>query len=412
MPDFFHGCGRIVRLSSLSCILLALTLGCSGESAGTPGDIKRQIVVRPHTSEIVSVTYYVLERFGDHQEWSQFDPQVEWPPGGKVTTTVTTVAQAQASSRSGALEPSLAATDSTIVALFTGGDGSGGALASSGAVLYSASGGPTALQMVEARTSHTMSNLPGQAILIAGGYGAAGNPLASAEVFVLDSRSFGATGSMRVGRGQHAAAMLNDGRVLVTGGLVLQGVGPATIDDGTTEIFTPTTGQFTDGPDMTVTRYNHSAVTLLDGRVLVLGGGGRRSAEVYDPATNQFTPVEDMQDKHGLGHVALRLASGKVLVTGGDSTINVNPTATAELFDPATNQFTTIGFMTAPRMQHFAVLLDDGRILIGGGRTTNGSELATTEIYDPAANTFTPDSDLPSVTSDQAAAFVLSPSGS
>jgi hypothetical protein len=84
---------------------------------------------------------------------------------------------------------------------------------------------------------------------------------------------------MATARGSHAAATLADGRVLVIGGLVPDNGGPATIDDATTEIYDPASGTFSPGPDLTVARYNHSAVTLNDGRVLVIGGQHLRSAE-------------------------------------------------------------------------------------------------------------------------------------
>src|SRR5262245_32904001 len=165
-----HG-AALLRLRS--GVILALVLGCGSGVTGKPGSIQKEIVVRPHTSEVVSVTYYELRRFGEKQDWISFDPNTDWPPGGKVTQTViTTLPQSQASPRAGPLEPSLgAATDSQIVALFAGGEGPSGQVASRGAVLFTAADGPTGLQMVQARVNHTMSNLPGHATLIAGGYG-------------------------------------------------------------------------------------------------------------------------------------------------------------------------------------------------------------------------------------------------
>ena len=140
---------------------------------------------------------------------------------------------------------------------------------------------------------------------------------------------------------------------------------------------------------------------LPDGRVLIAGGqelnppfGRLRSAEVYDPATETFTPLPNMAVEHGMGHTATLLQSGKVLILGGRTgqTAAINPTAVAELFDPATNTFTSAGEMTVPRSEHGAVLLDDGTVLIVVGWTQDqfGVDLANTaEIYNPATNTFT-----------------------
>ena len=392
-------------------LVAALAVACGGGDENAPpdpGTVRKEIIVRPGGS-VISVKYYKWEKLRS-ASWDEFTPEAPWPRFSKVETIVTTVAQSVSQSAGPTEAVAAALVDTSVVAVFAGGTGSDNGFATREAVLYDpADESSTALQMVEARAGQTMTRLPGGRILIAGGYADDGLPLASAEIFTLAGHALAATGAMALGRGNHAASSLADGRVLVTGGLVLAGAGPATTTTTTTEIFDPAAGTFSSGPALGAVRFNHSQVTLNDGRVLVLGGSGLRSAEVYSPGTGQFTPVGDMAEKHGLGHVAVKLANGKVLVTGGDSTINIQPTATAELFDPATNQFTTVGQMTSPRMQHFAVLDDDGTVLIGGGRGADGSDLATVESYDPATNTFTPVADLPGPTSDQPAAFVTAP---
>jgi hypothetical protein len=204
-------------------------------------------------------------------------------------------------------------------------------------------------------------------------------------------------------------ATLTDGRVLVTGGLTPQGAGPITVATAATEIFDPATGAFAAGPDLTTPRFNHSAVTLADGRVLVLGGNGLRSAELFTPSTNTFTAVGDMAVSHGNGHVALLLPNGKVLVLGGNTTTSGQPTAVAELFDPITRSFAPAGNMTSARALHFAVLQEDGTVLIGGGLTEAGDALESAEQYDPIANTFTRIADMPGTSYDQAAAIIRNP---
>ena len=85
-------------------------------------------------------------------------------------------------------------------------------------------------------------------------------------------------------------------------------------------------------------RFGHEAVALLDGRILLTGGGAvgghgwspSQSAEIYDPATATFTLIDQMSDgRHW--HTTTLLPDGTVLVVGdrGDPT-----TYSAELFAP------------------------------------------------------------------------------
>src|SRR5213078_1466981 len=80
---------------------------------------------------------------------------------------------------------------------------------------------------------------------------------------------------------------------------------------------------------------------------------------------------------------ATLLPDGKVLVTGGTSGPGVNNTATpvfaAEMWDPATERWTTMASAQAPRLYHSAaLLLPDGRVL-----TTGGDDITQVELYSP-----------------------------
>ena len=72
---------------------------------------------------------------------------------------------------------------------------------------------------------------------------------------------------------------------------------------------------------MSVGRFSFAATMLQNGKVLVAGGvppGGSatNSADLYDPATRTFTPTGNMH-KARFGFSATRLQNGKVLVAGG-----------------------------------------------------------------------------------------------
>jgi hypothetical protein len=151
-----------------------------------------------------------------------------------------------------------------------------------------------------------------------------------------------------------------------------------------------TTGQ------MTAARFDHAAVLLQTGRVLLVGGIERNgvmqpSAELFDPTTGRFTPTERPLAQHGWGVTATRLRNGKVLVAGGSTGCD-SPcyTASSEVYDPATGTFAATGRMTVPRAEARAVLLTSGEVLlVGGNATTERDPLLTAELYQPSTGTFT-----------------------
>jgi hypothetical protein len=75
---------------------------------------------------------------------------------------------------------------------------------------------------------------------------------------------------------------------------------------------------------------------------------------------------------------ATLLQDGKVLITGGWN--GTDDLATAELYDPVTEKFTTTGKMAQTRESHTATLLTDGTVLIAGG-LSGTNDLATAELY-------------------------------
>ena len=80
-----------------------------------------------------------------------------------------------------------------------------------------------------------------------------------------------------------------------------------------------------------------------------------------------------------MGHTATLLPNGKVLVTGGWHGVGLY-LASAELYDPDTNTWSSAGSMTTGRYYHTATLLSDGAVLVTGGYGDSGS-LSSVEIY-------------------------------
>jgi hypothetical protein len=274
-------------------------------------------------------------------------------------------------------------------------------------------------------------------VLIAGGRGS-GDPLTSAELYDPSSGTFNATGAMNTARVFHTATLLNDGRVLMTGGEASPGPRPelahAELYDPLTGTFTPTGAYvgtegycdctpatlLTDGKTLftwqqpaqlydplagTFSRTgamiepDHTTTTLLmDGTVLFTGGesdfGRSSSAELYDPVSGTFNSTHNMGSRR-VFHTATLLPNGTVLVAGGETDacsgngcFFAGSVASAELYDPSAGTFAPTGDMTEPRELQQATLLNDGRVLITGGEHYGGigiffGSLSSAELYVP-----------------------------
>jgi len=144
---------------------------------------------------------------------------------------------------------------------------------------------------------------------------------------------------------------------------------------------------------LTTGRSDHTSVRLPDGRVLVSGGTDGttvlKSAEVFDPSTEKWSPATDMKTARR-GHTMTLLQDNKVLVTGGFD--GKAALATAEIYDPSSNTWTaTLGPMALSHRFHSATLLPDGKVLIAGGVAGPllTADPKVTEIYTPSTGLFT-----------------------
>jgi hypothetical protein len=184
------------------------------------------------------------------------------------------------------------------------------------------------------------------------------------------------TGVMAHERLLHTATLLEDGRVLATGGY-----------NRSTEFYDPVTGTWGLTADALNTHRAATATLLPNGRVLIAGEGGAEwnsgiSSEVYEPASGSWAPTGNMVTPR-LYHTATLLEDGRVLVTGGaDSEYGGAVLSMAEVYDPATGTWTATGNMTTARRNHTATLLRNGQVLVTGGMDGSGVLQNTAEVYD------------------------------
>ena len=191
---------------------------------------------------------------------------------------------------------------------------------------------------------------------------------------------------LTVARSAHSATLLNDGRVLIAGGQ-----DSANRELKSTEIYDPATGHSTTAGDLNEARSNHRAVLLKDGRVLVIN---KQSAETFNPATGQWTltgptvlQANSLPGNYDNSAILL-LANGKALVTGGQAGVLTFARNSADLFDPATGNWTATGAMYFGRSDHSMTLLLDGKVLVSGG-VNRQERPVVTELYDPATGQWT-----------------------
>jgi hypothetical protein len=236
--------------------------------------------------------------------------------------------------------------------------------------------------MTEARAYHAATLIDDGTVLITGGTTGSGTTN-TAELFDPAAGTFTSLSAMTSARTHHTATLLQDGAVLIVGGQT----GAST--SNTAELFDPTSKSFRSLSAMLTARADHTATLLQDGTVLIAGGttgsGSTDTVESFDPATGTFTSLPAMTSARA-GHTATLLTDGSVLIAGGQT--GASPSNTAELFDAASKTFASLPAMTSARAYHTATLLQDGRVLIAGGKTGSGST-STAELFDPAAGTFT-----------------------
>jgi len=303
------------------------------------------------------------------------------------------------------------------------------------AVSYRGRFAPVAMPF--ARAQHQAVELPNGKILVIGGRDLGSTYPVAVMAYDAQANTFSQAGVLTTGRLNHSATVLADGTVLIVGGNRALSGSPIA------ERFNPATGTSRATATQPLqSRSLHTATRLADGRVLFVGGlssGGNAVAntvDLFDPATEQFTRLPVTLAKGRYGHAAVPVTPNTVVIYGGATpaglaaqpelfdvsalslsaatlpSYDALPRALAAVVRTANGDFAVIGGaspydgalsskvalvaggglafndggqLLAPRAEHAAAALSDGRVLVTGGIATNGKALSTSEVYAPLA---------------------------
>lgn len=191
------------------------------------------------------------------------------------------------------------------------------------------------------------------------------------------------------GRVFETLTTLNNGKVLIVGG---QAWGASELTLDTASLYDPSTNTMEMLTSrMNIPRYGHTATLLNDGTVLVTGGfdlsgtaWAVQTAEIFDPATNQFSAPIPMNFTRVEGFTATLLMDGNVLVAGQNMTVNPNQAGICEIYSTSQKKFYATSAMIRLRQHSTATLLPNGKVLFvgGGGAGTPGGN-STVEVFNP-----------------------------
>jgi len=215
--------------------------------------------------------------------------------------------------------------------------------------------------------------------------------LNTCEIYDPATGTWSNTANMFKHRAGATALVLPDGRVIVAGGS--EGNASHNLADvadllgtalKTTEIYNPATNSWTWGPNMSEPKAGAMAAVLNDGRWMIAGGithttifgldipDFSNNISIYNPTTNSFSNAGTMKDKRALGAITV-MGNGNVFIAGGGGgdILNIGPIRKTEVYNPSNSSTTRKADLSTASAFGVAVTMPNGTAMVIGG--ANGS---------------------------------------
>lgn len=213
--------------------------------------------------------------------------------------------------------------------------------------------------------------------------------------------------ALPIARSEAAVVALDD-RIYVIGGYL-----SGSADQSLVQVFQPDAGC----PDRTIRGAWHDVASLprglnhvgavgFHGKIYAFGGFSPQensavaNAEVYDPATNEWSAIAPLP--HALGSVSVAVLGDEIHLVGGHDTRSVRAHL---VYDPATDRYSTRAPLPVGR-DHMGLVAYAGKLYAIGGRIdTSAHNTSYVDIYDPATNTWSSGARMPTARSGMAVAL-------
>lgn len=237
--------------------------------------------------------------------------------------------------------------------------------------------GPSLPAQYAAAENPGVTALNGKLFVFGGSTSAFSGAQTSAAVFDPATGAWTMLPPMQTGRGGPTVQALNN-KLYVVGGMDGTGASLSSV-----EVFDPSTSSWSGAPAMSVRRDNPGSA-ILSGKLYVFGGrtrnadgsevsGTLNSVEMFDPATNTWTPRAAMPT--GRRTMVTGTLNGRAQLMGGERTPSGGTFNQNEEYDPATDSWRVLQPMPTGRHGAAGATIN-GIVYVAGGGPTGGSSFS------------------------------------